>query len=101
MRRFLPLLMLSCLLATGCARYEYDIVLPQDLTGHIGTKDDLVFTRDPLEYRLRTADNRLVIQIYNPTKEPITLLGDRSLVVDAGGQSHPLPSMTAAPESFI
>jgi hypothetical protein len=101
MRPFLPLLMLACLLVSGCAHYEYDIIRPQDLTAQVGTKEDVVFTRDPLEYRLRTVDNRLVMRIYNPTDAPITLLGDRSSVVDAGGQSHPLPSMTAAPQSFI
>src|SRR5262245_50127092 len=101
MRLNVPLLTLFGLLVGGCARYEYDVVRPDDLTGHVGTKEDVVFTRDPLEYRLRTADNRLVMRIYNPTDAPITLLGARSSVVDPDGQSHPLPSMTAAPESFI
>jgi len=101
MRPSFSLLALTTLLVTGCAHYEYDVIRPEDLTAHAGTKEDVVFTRDPLEYRLRTVDNRLVLRIYNPTDTPIALLGDRSSVVDADGQSHPVPSMTAAPQSFI
>ena len=41
---------------------------------------------------LRTVENRLVLQIQNKTDDPIQLLGERSTVVDPGGQSHPLAS---------
>jgi hypothetical protein len=96
---WLPLA-LFCLMA-GCARYEYDITRPQDFAGHIGTMTDTTFQRDPLEYRWRTVDNRLVLRIYNPTDQLITLLGQRSSVVDPQQQSHPLVTQTMAPSSFI
>ena len=68
---------------------------------HIATKTDQVVKIDPLEYRLRSVDSRLVMRIYNPTEDPIELLGPRSSVVDSEGQSHPLRSQTIAPQSFI
>jgi hypothetical protein len=89
------------LLCAGCASYEYDITRPSELARHVGTKDDVVLQRPPLEYRLVTMENRLIMRIYNPNDEPITLLGDRSSVVDPQGQSHPLLSQTMAPHSFI
>ena len=95
------LVLLLVLLAGGCARYEHQIVRPQELTAHIGRKVDTVLAREPLEYRLRTVDNRLVMRIYNPTDDAIQLLGEESTVVDPEGQSHPLRSQTLAPSSFI
>jgi hypothetical protein len=89
------------LLTTGCARYEYDLVQPADLARHIGRDRDEVIRIDPLEYRLRSYENRLVMEIFNPTGDPITLAGDRSYVVDPGGQSHPLRSQAIAPSAFI
>jgi hypothetical protein len=88
-------------LTTGCARYEYNIVSPENLRAHIGTNTDHVATLDPLTYRFRAVDNRLVIRIYNETQDSITLEGDRSTVVSPNGQSHPLRSQTIAPASFI
>jgi hypothetical protein len=46
-------------------------------------------------------DSLLVIQIYNPTDDTITLLGPQSSAVDPGGQSHPLRTQTMASRSFI
>jgi len=97
-------LCLLCLLATaagGCATYEYNLVQPADLTRHIGSKGDEVVSVDPLQYRLRAVDNRLVMRIVNPTEDPIELVGPRSTVVDPAGQSHPLRAQTIAPNSFI
>jgi hypothetical protein len=85
----------------GCAKYEYDITRPPEMAQHIGTQTDAVLKRDPLEYRWRTYENRLVLRIYNPTDVPITLLGQRSSAVDPEGQSHPLATQTMAPNSFI
>src|SRR5687768_17048777 len=96
MRYVLPLLLMS-MLATACARYEYDVVAPPQAAGHVGTKDDHRFALDPLEYRLRTVDNRLVMRVYNPTEASVTLLGARSTVVDPDGQSRPLQTQTIAP----
>lgn len=89
-------------LLVGCARYEFDVVAPPHAAGHAGTKGDHRFALEPLEYRLRTVDNRLVMRVYNPANESVTLLGARSTVVDPGGQSHPLATQTIAPGgSFI
>src|ERR1700716_1246796 len=63
------------LLSSGCATYEYDLTRPEQFATHIGRKQDVRITIDPLEYRFRTADNRLVIRIFNPTKDPIELSG--------------------------
>jgi hypothetical protein len=89
------------LLAGGCARYEHEIVRPEELSAHIPTRVDTVVDREPLEYRFRTVDNRLVMRIYNLSDDPITLLGEESSVVDPTGQSRPLRSQTIAPQSFI
>jgi len=97
-------LCLLCLLATcagGCATYEYNLVQPAELARHIGSKADETVTVDPLQYRLRTVDNRLVMRIFNPTEDPIELVGARSTVVDPSGQSHPLRGQTIAPNSFM
>lgn len=85
----------------GCATYEYDVTRPAELTTHIGRKTDAIVARDPLEYRMITIDNRLVIRIYNNTDDTIQLVGDRSSAVDPAGQSHPLRGQSMAAHSFI
>ncbi len=97
---FIPLIVALSLLS-GCAHYEYDLTNPPDLARHIGGKSDEIVRVDPLEYRLRTYENRLVMSIFNPTPDPITLMGDRSYVVDPAGQSHPLRSQTIAPNTYV
>ena len=100
--RHVALLLTLTLLGTSCARYEYDVVSPPHAAGHVGRKADHTFALDPLEYKLRTVDNRLVVRVYNPTSEDVTLLGGRSAAVDPDGQSHPLITQTIAPGgSFI
>jgi len=98
MLRLLPALLL---LVVGCTRYEYDITRPADLAMHVGTKQDAIAARAPLEYRLLTVENRLVMRIYNQTDDTIQLVGERSSIVDPDGQSHPLRSQPMAPQSFI
>ena len=97
----LPGLVALAALSVGCARYEFDITRPEDLALHVGRDSDTVFNRPPLEYRLIAVENRLVMRIYNTTDDDFALLGERSTVVDPYGQSHPLPSMTMAPHSYI
>ena len=106
MIRSAPALLRITLLAlasvsAGCARYEYEIVEPPDLRQHVGSDADVVFSRSPLVYRLRSFENHLVVQIQNPTPQPIQLLGGQSYVVDPQGQSHPLAMVTIAPQAFI
>jgi len=84
----------------GCAHYEYDIVEPPELARHVGEGEQVVPV-DPLEYRMRTVENRLVIHVINPTDEPVTLIGPQSYIVSPGGQSHPLRPQTIAPHTFI
>jgi hypothetical protein len=102
-RRLVPLacvvvFLTGCL--AGCARYEYDVVEPPDLAGHVGTKSWTALRRGELEYRLRTSDNRLVMLIYNRGEAPVKLLGDDSAAVDPRGESHPLQSATIPPGSY-
>jgi hypothetical protein len=91
---------LVLLLGGGCAHYEYDLVEPPELARHVG-KSEVVVPLEPLEYRMRTVENRLVIHVVNPTDEPVTLIGPQSYIVSPGGQSHPLRTQTIAPHTFI
>jgi hypothetical protein len=97
--RFLFLLLLIA--PGGCARYEFDIVEPADLAGHIGRDSDTVLKRDELEYRFRAVDNRLVIYVVNPTEEQIELIGPESTAVDPRGQSHSFRGQAIAPHSYV
>jgi hypothetical protein len=101
MRPALALPLALILFTAGCAHYEYDLVSPADLARHVGAKADEIVRVDPLEYRLRSYDNHLVVQVFNPTSDGVTLLGDQSYAVDPGGQSHPLRGQTIAPDTFI
>src|SRR3954466_12994253 len=94
-------LLLSLLLATGCTHFEYELVRPADFAQHIGTKEDVTVSLDPLEYRFRSYEDHLVIRIYNPTDEPIKLIGDESSTVDPQGQSHPLRGAPTESPSFV
>ena len=99
-----PAVLLLAVLAAGsagCARYEFDIVHPPELARHVGADKPVEVTLEPLAYRLQTYESRLVMRIYNPTTAPVRLLGDRSTVVDPGGQSHPLRTQTIAAGSYI
>ena len=69
-------------LTGGCARYEYDLVQPPDLAGHVGGKSWTTFRRDELEYQLRTVDNLLVALVYNLGEGTIKLSGSDSAAID-------------------
>jgi hypothetical protein len=102
--RFAAVAALVCwlpLLGGGCARYEFDLVEPAELARHVGGKGEEVVPIDPLEYRLRAVEGRLVMNVINPTGDPVTLLGAQSYVVAPGGQSHPLRWQTIAPHTFV
>ena len=86
---------------SGCAKYEYNLVRPPELAGHVGSNADAVVTVDPLEYRMRSVDNRLVLRVFNPTQDAVELLGAKSAAVDPNGQSHPFHAQTIVPGSFI
>ena len=61
----------------GAPKYEYNLVRPEEFSRHIGSKVDAVVTIDPLEYRMITVDNRLVLRIYNRTEDSIELSAQR------------------------
>src|SRR5437773_6141091 len=84
-------------LITGCATYEYDLIKPEKFATHIGRKQEVKVAVDPLEYRFISYDNRLVVKIFNPTDDPIQLLGGQSSAVDPKGESHPLRTQMIAP----
>jgi hypothetical protein len=94
---------LLCLLAAigGCARYDYQLTQPPELARSISGKVETVLSRPPLEYRMQTAENRLVMRIYNTAEQPVDFLGERSYAVAPDGESHPFRNQTIAPHSFI
>ncbi|MDB5295187.1 MAG: hypothetical protein JWO31_1170 [Phycisphaerales bacterium] len=98
---FLGLLALLAGPLVGCARYEYDVVAPSEFAQHVGTKAWGSAVREPLEYKFITVEDRLVVQVYNRSADAVRLLGDRSVVVDPRGQSHPVRPQTIAPGSFV
>ncbi len=100
MRQALFVAFLACLLG-GCAHYEYDLTQPAALTAHVATKVDTIVRVDPLEYRLQTVDNRLVVRIFNPSNDEIVLIGERSCVVDPEGQSHPLRGGSIPSQTYL
>jgi hypothetical protein len=81
--------------------YRFNLVQPQIADPEIGGDDWTIVKIDPLEYRLRADEGRLVMRIYNPTSDSIELLGHKSSVVDPDGQSHPLHSQVMTPETDI
>jgi hypothetical protein len=101
MTSIIPGLLIGILSLTGCSHYEFDLVRPAELARHIGDDDEQRFKLDPLEYRMQSSEGRLVIKIFNPTGEVISLLGRRSSAVDPAGESHPLRDLTIAPSSWV
>jgi len=93
-------LLIGLLFLSGCATYEFDLVRPPELARHVGEQREQVFKLDPLEYRMQAYENRLIVKIFNPTSDPILLLGSHSAVVDPAGESHPLPELNIAPQSW-
>jgi hypothetical protein len=99
--RTLPLLLVALPLFTGCATYEYELVSPAQFATHIPRKSEVRVRIEPLEYGFVTFENHLIVRIFNPTNDPIQLLGTHSAAVDPNGESHPLRTQTIAPGTFI
>lgn len=85
----------------GCAHYEFDIARPGDGSQVVSGDSETSFHLDPLIYRARARENRLVLLIQNTLDQPVELLGAKSSAVDPKGQSHPLRSQTIAPNAYI
>ncbi len=97
-------LTVSLLLATvagGCTRYGFAIVDPPDVAGTVQGKEELAFTTDAAEYRLRAVEGRLVMFIYNSGSTAVELVATKSTVVSEQGSSHPVLGQTIAAGSFI
>jgi len=89
------------LFAGGCANYEYDLVRPAELARHVGTKAWESVALEPLEYRLRTSDNRLVMLVYNRGDRTVRLSGADSVAIDPAGESRPVAARTIVPGSYV
>jgi hypothetical protein len=85
---------------TGCRTYNYQIVQPTQAAATVA-EQPVTANVDPLEYTFSRAGDRLAIQIHNPTEDRVTLVGQKSYVVDPTGQSHLLPGAVIAPRSHI
>lgn len=81
-----------CLLS-GCAKYEYQILRPAEVAGHIG-KSPVEVKLDPLVYKMQSYDNHLVVQVFNLTEEPVEIVGERSNIVTPDKRSIPIASQS-------
>ena len=103
-RRFIlhPSALLLWLALSGCARYEYDVVQPAELAGHVGETAWVALRRgDDLDYVVRSAEDRLIMRIQNRGERAVKLLGADSAVIDPRGESHPMASATIPPGTFV
>jgi hypothetical protein len=92
----------AALCAGGCAHYGFNISGEGGQQAlHVGESGETLLADDPLRYRLRAVDGRLVMLIDNPTADPIELLGDKSRVTDPDNVDHPLHGQIIAPLSSI
>lgn len=98
MRKLLIVIAL-CVLAAGCAQSEFQIVRPERFQMRIGEAAQRVETPN-MVYNMLAKEGHLVVLIYNARPNPVYLLGQRSSLVDPKGASHPLRSVTIAPNSY-
>lgn len=84
----------------GCARYQYVLVEPDNVRQSM-TKQAAPVPVAPLEYQFAERDRRLAVRIFNPTGDPIRLIGEKSYVVDPSGATHPLPGGAIAPNGYV
>jgi hypothetical protein len=87
--------------STGCARYQYSLVRPAESAQMIERRDEIFVQWMPLDYGFRDLNRALGVRIANVSDDPITLIGERSYVVDPRGETHPMHGGTIAPHSFI
>ncbi len=85
---------------TGCAVYQFRLAEPVE---HAATIDQegMTFDLDPLHYHLYEHGSRLGLRISNPGSEPITLLGERSYLIDPEGETRAILGGTIGPHSYI
>jgi hypothetical protein len=91
------LLIFIPLFLVGCAKYQYRVIQPsQAEVGIVREKSPQTITLEPLDYRLIAIENRLVMEIHNPTEDPLQLRGDLSTVVTEDGQTHTMRTLPIA-----
>lgn len=88
------------LIISGCTRYEYIVVEPANSLPPASGKSSQMLPLTPLEYRLIVVENRLVMQIHNPTDDAIELRTQGSSLVTEDGETHPVRPMPIAPGGF-
>jgi len=93
--------LLTGLLAAGCKEFEYRIVQPPQFAQVIPKDKTLIVPYDPLEYRISRQDDYLVLQLSNPTSDPIRLAENRSYLITPQGETHPVRGQFIGPHSFI
>ena len=99
MKTKLALAVAATAILCGCQTYQYRVVSPATSPAVV-TNQPVVVKYDPLEYRLEREHGRLSINIANPTSTAVTMLENRSYVVDPHGVSHPLPGAVIGAHSF-
>ena len=96
---------LACILSSlglcsGCATYRIDIVQPAEFAQTIDPKVEVKIDINPVEYSFAD-DVGLLVRIDNHNDDPVTIVGERSYVVDPEGQSHGFRGGSIAPHSYI
>jgi len=100
MKTNVALLAAVAVLLCGCGTYQYRILQPQGVAQPV-TEKPVQVSYAPLEYHFAKQHDRLAMQIANPTDDTITLVAERSSVVDPAGESHPLRGRIINPRSFV
>jgi hypothetical protein len=86
----------------ACAQFEFDVKPGgSDQTMHVATTADTRLNNDPLQYRFRADDGRLVMWIENPTQDVMELLGGKSIITDPDGVDHPMRGRSIAAMTSI
>jgi hypothetical protein len=90
-------LMMNILIG-GCAPVGFEANLEGGgAPVEVGDSQDTVIAAQPVQFRMRTVESRLVVWIENVSDEPVELLGDNSSVIDPGGESHVIAGQTILP----
>ena len=90
----------SALFLCGCKHYDYYLVEPAQYAQRIG-KVPVTIRYAPMDYTLVRSRHRIHMDVANPSDAPVSLLADKSYVVDPYGRSHPVHGTVIAPHSFI
>jgi len=87
------------LCVSGCTTYQYRVIKPPTTAPPVASRP-VTIHYDPLDYQLYRYRDRLAMHVTNPTDDRISLLGNRSYVVDPQGESRPIRSRVLGPHSF-